>query len=66
MIGTVSADGALEFYYQHINDERTIRCGKCYSTPEMLEDGRIRLHETWQWLDDDASSGTSVVEEIRQ
>lgn len=33
-------------------------------TPEILPDGRIRLHERWQWTNGDGSSGTSIVEEL--
>jgi hypothetical protein len=38
--------------------------GICRSTPEILPDGRIRLHEKWQWTSGDRSSGESIVEEI--
>jgi len=38
--------------------------GKCYSTPEVLVDGRIRLHEMWEWTSGDYSKGQSIVEEI--
>ena len=31
---------------------------------ELLPDGRIRLHEKWQWTSGDLSSGESVIEEI--
>lgn len=40
--------------------------GQCRSVPEVLEDKRYRLHESWQWLTGDRSSGTSVVEEFRE
>jgi len=39
--------------------------GICRSTPQTLADGRIRLHEKWQWTCGDLSLGESVVEEIR-
>jgi hypothetical protein len=29
-----------------------------------LGNGKIRLHETWQWTSGDFSSGTSIIEEI--
>jgi len=38
--------------------------GKCKSRPEILENGKIRLHERWQWTCGDMSKGTSVLEEI--
>jgi hypothetical protein len=39
--------------------------GECHSTPEVLPDGRIRLHERWQWTTGDRSRGESVIEEVR-
>ncbi|MBE1236398.1 n-acetylglutamate synthase [Phaeovibrio sulfidiphilus] len=64
MIGLVLPDGGLEFHYQHLNRAREVRIGRCVSRPEILPDGRIRLHESWQWLDGDRQTGTSVVEEL--
>jgi hypothetical protein len=37
----------------------------CTSTPEILPDGRIRLHEKWQWTVDESSEGESIVEEVK-
>jgi hypothetical protein len=39
--------------------------GKCFSKPEIIDDGRIRLHEKWQWTSGDFSQGESIVEEIK-
>ncbi|WP_181444497.1 n-acetylglutamate synthase [Bacillus sp. 03113] len=64
MIGIVNDDGSLEFRYNHVNIEHEIRGGKCKSTPEILPDGRIRLFEKWQWLDQEHSEGESIVEEV--
>ena len=33
-------------------------------SPEILSDGRIRLYEKWQWLDDERSEGNSIIEEV--
>jgi hypothetical protein len=30
----------------------------------MLENGKIRLYETWQWTSGDLTKGTSIIEEI--
>jgi hypothetical protein len=65
LVAVVGADGALDMRYQHVNAKGEIMTGECRSTPEVLADGRIRLHETWQWTSGDRSSGTSIVEEIR-
>lgn len=61
--GLVKEDGSLEFSYQHVNGEGMIRSGKCTSTPEVLGDGRIKLHEKWSWDGDDLV-GESVIEEV--
>jgi hypothetical protein len=38
--------------------------GICKSKPQILENGKIRLHELWEWTSDDKSMGKSIIEEI--
>ena len=64
LIAKVLDDGSLEMRYQHINTNGEIMTGICRSTPESLPDGRLRLHEKWQWTSGDRSSGESVIEEV--
>lgn len=64
LVGTVDEDGKLEFTYQHINIKDEARLGKCVSMPVILENGRIELHEEWQWLNGDMSKGSSVIVEV--
>ena len=64
LTGLVRADGTLDFCYQHVNTRDEICTGHCRSTPEVLPDGRLRLHEKWQWTSGDRSAGESVIEEI--
>lgn len=64
LIATVAAGGALDMRYHHVNRAGEIMTGECRSTPEILPDGRLRLHESWRWTSGDRSSGTSIVEEI--
>ena len=64
LIAKVDRKGNLDMHYQHVNSEGTIQTGKCESIPERLEDGRIRLQETWEWTSGDLSKGESIVEEI--
>jgi hypothetical protein len=66
LIAKCDADGHLDMRYQHINKRGELMTGKCRSTPEILSDGRIRLHEKWQWTCGDRSAGESVIEEITQ
>lgn len=63
LIGTVDSNGELDFYYQHINEHRQIRVGKCHSIPRILENGKIELYEEWQWLNGDQSKGFSIISE---
>ena len=64
LIAKVIRDDCLEMRYQHLNKSGELMTGKCFSTPEILEDGRIRLYEKWQWTSGDFSAGESIVEEI--
>lgn len=63
LIGTVDEHSNLTFTYQHINDGQQVRIGSCHSTPAILTDGRLELHETWQWLNGDKTTGQSVLVE---
>lgn len=59
-----SGAGALDMRYSHVNKSGQLATGICKSSPEFLPDGRVRLHEAWQWTSGDGSSGTSIVEEF--
>ncbi len=63
LIGWVDEEGNIDMRYHQIHDDATIRTGTCQSTPEILPDGRIRLHETWQWTSGEKTSGTTILEE---
>lgn len=63
LVGT--RDGAsLAFRYTHLNSGGQTAGGVCESRIEVLEDGRLRLHETWAW-ESRAGTGSSIVEERR-
>jgi hypothetical protein len=64
LIGIVDELGCIEMRYHQINNQFEIMTGKCFSKPEILPDGKIRLYETWEWTSGDFSSGTSIIEEI--
>jgi len=64
LIGLLNSDGSLNFRYQQVNDKNEIMTGTCFSVPELLPDGKLRLHEKWKWTSGDLSEGESVVEEI--
>lgn len=65
LIAKVDEQDGLDMRYQHLNTAGELMTGRCHSTPEVLPDGRLRLHEQWQWTSGDGSAGTSVIEELR-
>lgn len=64
LVAKVFEDYSLEMSYQHLNMKGELMTGRCLSTPEVLPDGRLRLHERWQWTNGDHTSGESIIEEI--
>lgn len=64
LIGLVDSQGSIDMRYHQINNKGELMTGICQSKPEILSDGRIRLHESWQWTSGDRSKGSSVLEEI--
>jgi len=63
LIGIVDADGNIDMRYQQLNKRGELMTGTCQSKPEILENGKIRLYEKWQWTSGDRSSGSSIIEE---
>jgi hypothetical protein len=63
LTGVVHPDGSVDFAYTMVTRDDVIS-GRCWSTPEVLPDGRIRLHETFERYGENAERGTSVIEEI--
>ena len=64
LIGRVDERGQINMRYHHMTVDGILMTGKCRSRPEVLENGKIRLHERWQWTCGDRSKGTSILEEI--
>lgn len=64
LIGLVDQLGTIEMRYHQINDKDELMTGICISTPEILKNGKIRLHENWEWTSGDQSKGTSIIEEL--
>lgn len=63
LIGLVDEEGNINMRYHQVNTQGELMTGQCFSRPEILENGRIRLHESWQWTSGDGSKGESVIEE---
>jgi hypothetical protein len=64
LIGLVGSNGNIDMRYQQINTKGQLMTGVCLSKPEVTNNGKIRLHEEWQWTSGDKSSGKSILEEI--
>lgn len=64
LIGLVDEGGNIEMRYQHVNDRGELMTGVCVSTPELLPNGKLRLHENWRWTSGDHSTGSSIIEEL--
>lgn len=64
LVAVVGEDGTLDMRYHHVNKDGALMTGRCQSRPVRLPDGKLQLHETWQWTSGDLSSGTSVLEEV--
>jgi hypothetical protein len=63
LIGLVDDNGNIDMRYHQINDKDEIMTGICKSKPEIIKNGKIRLHENWQWTSGDKSKGKSIIEE---
>lgn len=64
LLATVAENGNIDMRYHQVNLAGELMTGVCTSVPELLPNGKIRLHETWQWTSGDQSKGTSVLDEI--
>jgi hypothetical protein len=63
LIGLVDENGNIDMRYHQVNDKGEIMTGVCKSIPEIMDNGKIRLHESWQWTSGDKSKGESIIEE---
>lgn len=64
LIGIVDEASNIDMRYHQVNDQGELMTGTCQSKPEVLPNGKIRLHETWRWTSGSESKGSSVIEEI--
>ena len=64
LIGIVDALGNITMSYHQISIEGHLMTGTCHSKPEILPNGKIKLHENWQWTSGDMSKGSSILIEI--
>ncbi|WP_340201661.1 n-acetylglutamate synthase [Ascidiimonas sp. W6] len=64
LIGLVNKGGMIEMRYHQVNNKGELMTGMCFSKPEIMGNGKIRLHEDWEWTSGDKSKGKSILEEI--
>jgi hypothetical protein len=64
LLARVDGAGNLDMRYQHLGSDGAFKAGRCQSRPEVLPDGRLRLHERWRWTEGAAGEGQSIVEQI--
>ena len=64
LIGLVNKDGTIEMRYHQVNTKGELMTGICFSKPEIMVNGKIRLYEAWEWTSGDRSKGNSILEEI--
>lgn len=62
LVGTRSAE-KLNFRYAHLGVNKATSTGVCESVIEVLDDGRVRFHESWAW-ESRPETGRSIVEEM--
>lgn len=64
LLGMVDDEGNINMNYHQINNAGQVLSGECFSRPEIMGNGKIRLHENWQWTCLDFSKGQSILEEL--
>lgn len=64
LMGLVDEKGNIDMRYHQVNDKGELMTGICRSVPEILPDGKILLHESWEWTSGDRSKGHSLLKEI--
>jgi hypothetical protein len=63
LVGTRNGD-TLDFRYVQLHTDGSTATGHCATEVELLDDGRIRLSESWEW-ESRPGSGRSVEVELR-
>lgn len=64
LVAMVVGQGCLDMRCHHVNKTNDLMTGVFRSRPEVLDDGRYHLHETWCRASGDRSGDASVLEEV--
>jgi len=59
LVARADSAGRLDMRYQHANEAGELRQGRCHSIPQLVDGGKLRVDEQWQWLE--GSTGRSVL-----
>ncbi|WP_409493107.1 hypothetical protein [Amycolatopsis sp. cmx-11-12] len=62
--GTQRENGALDLGYTIVLATGEVICGRTVNTPEVAEDGRLRLREAWERYGPHAATGVSYLDEV--
>jgi hypothetical protein len=62
--GTRDATGTLHLGYTIVLATGEVVCGHTVNTPEVADDGRLRLREVWERFRPQAATGTSYLDEV--
>ena len=63
--GTQKPNGTLHLGYTMVLATGEVICGRTVNTPELADDGRLRLREVWERYGPHAATGISYLEEVR-
>lgn len=64
-VAAVGTNDHLDMRWSYVCTDRTLKTGTCACAPEVLPDGRLRVHEYWTTTTGTLTEGTSVLEETR-
>jgi len=64
LIGLVDTNGNINMRYHQVNKNGDLMTGICNSKPVLISNGKLQLHESWQWTSGDKSKGESILEEV--
>jgi len=64
LTGICAPDGTVDFAYNMVLDGGAVISGRSVNTPQLLADGRIRMHEQWERYGQHAATGVSYLEEV--
>jgi hypothetical protein len=62
--GTQRENGTLHLGYTMVLATGEVICGHTVNTPEVADDGQLRLREVWERYGPHAATGVSYLEEV--